>query len=198
MFNHTLFFMKFIFKLSASRFNILFILTFASMIFGCSNPTSDKNKIVAIDTLKLARAYNDSGLQYVRNEKNYQMGIHYFSKAIEVKPDYSVAFSNRGNAYRFLKQFDKAQSDLFIAQKLAPNDTLIHRTIARLYEDSEKYEKAIEELSIVAQMKTLDSFTLGGIYAERGKMYKKISKEILAQKDFSKARAYGFKIKTEE
>lgn len=171
-----------------------FIFTLTS---GCSNPGDKKNNSEVIDTIAVARAHNDTGLQYVRNEKDYNKGIIYFSKAIQVKPNYSVAYSNRGNAYRFLKQFEKAEADLKMAIKLAPSDSIIHKTIARLYMDSEQYEKAVNEFSIVLQMKGLDSLTLGNVYAERGKAYKNLKDSKLAQKDISKAISYGYKIEDE-
>lgn len=170
---------------------------FLAILLACNSPKKAQDKTISIDTLATARAFNDTGLRYVRNEKDYNKGIVFFSKAIAIKPDYSVAYSNRGNAYRILKQFDKAEIDLILAQKHAPDDTLLHRTTAKLYMDAEKFEKAIEELTLVLQMKSLDSIAMGGIYAQRGKAYKSLNNNDLANKDFGKAKTFGYKLESE-
>lgn len=185
-------------KIISNLYPVFFLAFICTISFSCSGPSNEKKTKDVIDTLALARSYNDSGLKYVRGEKNYQKGIIFFSKAIAVKPNYSVAYTNRGNAYRFLKEFDKSEADIQMAIKLAPSDTLIHLTLARLYIASERYDKAVVELSTVLKMYALDSFTTGGVYAERGNAYKKLNQENLAKKDFSKAFDYGYKIETEK
>jgi len=167
--------------------NIFLIIS--GFLSGCGNltPKKEEEKMNAEDTLKLARTYNDSGLSYARNEKDYNKAIYYFNKSIETKPNYDVAFSNRGNAYRLLKEYDKAIADINKAIQISPNDTLLHHISGRVYKDSRQYEQAIEEFSKVIEMKMLDSTIRASIYVERGQTYFKIKKKDLADKDFRQA-----------
>lgn len=176
----------------------LFLLIILFFFSGCGNSASTREvkKMTSEDTLKLARSFNDSGLSYARNEKNYTKAIFYFSKAIETKPNYDVAFSNRGNAYRLLKEYDKALTDINKAIQISPKDTLLHHISARVYKDSKQYELAIEEFSKVLEMKNLDSTLRATLYNERGNSYLLLKEENLAKRDFQQAKLFNKVIKT--
>lgn len=176
---------------------ISIFLIISVFLSGCGNSTSKKEekKMTTEDTLKLARTYNDSGLSYARNEKNYTKAIYYFNKAIETRPAYDVAYSNRGNAFRLLKEYDKAITDINKAIELSPHDTLLHHISGRVYEDSKQYEQAIEEFSKVIEMKMIDSTLRATLYNERGNTYVLLKKNDLAKKDFHQANLFTKKLK---
>ena len=70
----------------------------------------------------LANQKNEEGnkLAYA---KNYNGAIKLFSEAIELKPDWSWPYNNRGIAYYYLKQYERALRDFNKALEINPNYT---------------------------------------------------------------------------
>ena len=64
--------------------------------------------------------YFETGLKYL-TQKKYQMAVQSFSQAINFKPSAAVYF-NRGLAYSYLGQNEKAIADYTTAAKLEPDD----------------------------------------------------------------------------
>ena len=58
---------------------------------------------VELDT-KPASIYNNQGITYCKN-RDYDQGIVYFIKAVELHPEYAVAYFNRGNALKCHRLF---------------------------------------------------------------------------------------------
>ncbi len=77
-----------------------------------------------------AAAWNNIGYINLVYLKNYRTAVDKFSKAIELKRDFTEAYVNRGVAYEELGMFEKARSDFKQALKINDN-----------------YEKAIEGLN---------------------------------------------------
>lgn len=65
--------------------------------------------------------YNNLG--YVNNlSKNYNKAVKYLSEAIRIKPNYILAFLNRGYSYSNLNDKEKATSDFTIGIFLEPDN----------------------------------------------------------------------------
>ncbi|MDD9797976.1 MAG: tetratricopeptide repeat protein, partial [Alphaproteobacteria bacterium] len=67
-----------------------------------------------------AREYFDSGYEKGR-AGDYKGAIEDFNKAIELKPDYTIAYDNRGYANSRLENYLQALADYDKAIKLDPN-----------------------------------------------------------------------------
>ena len=56
-----------------------------------------------------------------------------YDQAINLDPEYAVAYNNRGNSYNALKQYEKAIEDYRQAIKLNPEEGTAYYNIACLY-----------------------------------------------------------------
>ena len=54
--------------------------------------------------------------------KRYQEALRDFDKAIELKPDYTLAYNNRGVTYFKMKRYDEALRDFERSLALDPNN----------------------------------------------------------------------------
>ncbi|MCK4734337.1 MAG: tetratricopeptide repeat protein, partial [Methanophagales archaeon] len=60
--------------------------------------------IVSAETVK---GWNQKGIDFVRSGE-YERAIECFDKAIELNPNLATPYSNRGAAYKGLKQYERA------------------------------------------------------------------------------------------
>ena len=75
--------------------------------------------LITIDSMSYP-AYNCLG--YIAfYQDNYEDAIRYYSKAIEVYSEYDQAWYNRGLAYEYLDDYDKAREDYLQCLKINPN-----------------------------------------------------------------------------
>jgi tetratricopeptide (TPR) repeat protein len=81
-------------------------------------------------------AYNNLGYIALVYEDNYEAAVRHFSKAIELDPEYDQAWCNRGIAYFYLQEWQKARADFMQCKKINPDN-----------------EAAIAELNRLDQMK---------------------------------------------
>jgi tetratricopeptide (TPR) repeat protein len=66
-----------------------------------------------LPTIIVEISYKDKG--------DIDLAIKDYSKAIELKPDYAVAYNNRGNAYKNKGDIDLAIADYRKALQINPN-----------------------------------------------------------------------------
>jgi tetratricopeptide (TPR) repeat protein len=91
--------------------------------------------LIAIDPNSYP-AFNNLGYIALVFEDNYEEAVRFFSKAIEIYPQYDQAWCNRGIAYYYLQERQKARADYLHCLKINPN-----------------YEVAIKELDRLDKMK---------------------------------------------
>ena len=72
-----------------------------------------------------AEQFYDSGLEKLQNGV-YEDAISDFNKAIEIDPNYGMAYTRRGAAKRRLKDYSGSIKDLNKAIELNPYDTLAY------------------------------------------------------------------------
>jgi len=66
-------------------------------------------------------AYNNLGYIAFYYEDNYGEAVRYYSKAIEINPNYDQAWFNRGLAYEYMDEFQKAREDYLQCLLINPN-----------------------------------------------------------------------------
>jgi tetratricopeptide (TPR) repeat protein len=65
-------------------------------------------------------------------EDKYEEAVVFFTKAIEINPNYVEAVYNRGSSFEMLKQYDNARQDYMYALKLVNNYPLAIDGLNRL------------------------------------------------------------------
>lgn len=120
----------------------------------------------SISTRTDVERWNDIGLT-LKRAGDYQRAVIAYSKAIRLKPDFSGAYSNRGNAYCQWGRLDQALEDHNKAVKLSPKcaATIFSRgvTLGRL----NRFRKAIRDYTKAIE---LDE-EFASAYANRGMLY---------------------------
>jgi len=91
--------------------------------------------LIAIDPNSYP-AYNNLGYIALVYEDNYEEAVKYFSKAVELDPFYDQAWCNRGIAYYYLGEWQKARADYLQARKINPYNENAITELNRL--DTEK------------------------------------------------------------
>ena len=97
-------------------------------------------------------AYNNRGTAY-GELGNYQQAIKDFTKAIELNPQYAMAYYNRGLTYgRNLGNYQQAIKDYTKAIQLNPQDAMAYYKRGLAYAKSGDAQKALENLKIAAKL----------------------------------------------
>ena len=86
-----------------------------------------------------------------KNLKEYQKAIADYTKAIELKPDYYLAYYNRGNVHNNLKEYQKAIADYNQAIELKPDYANAYYNRGNVHFDLKEYQKAIEDYQKAAE-----------------------------------------------
>ncbi len=101
--------------------------------------------------LKLCTEYNSKFYQafYLQGlisfeKTNYEDAIHYFSKVIEIDPNYSEAYNDRGSAYRLLEKYNEAVEDYSKAIMLKKT-AIYYNNRGSVKMKLEKYAEAIDD-----------------------------------------------------
>ena len=100
------------------------------------------------DTRRRAEAEKWFNRAYDEDQKgNRENAIEYYTRAIELNPEYADAYNNRGNAYRNLKEYEKAISDYNRAIELNPEDADAYENLSELYITTGNYKSALETIT---------------------------------------------------
>ena len=88
-----------------SMWALMIIVLMSSVDLRAQEPSSD------------AATYYNQGNAYCK-EGQYDKGIYYYNKAIEIAPKFSVAYNNRAIGYYYKKEYEKAWDDVHKAQNM--------------------------------------------------------------------------------
>jgi hypothetical protein len=121
--------------------------------------------------------------QYVDTQK----AVAYLDKAIQEKPNFAEAYTNRGNAYREMKQYALAMQDYNRAISLKPNLEKNFNNRGNIYFDQHNFQMAINDYNKALSLDA--SYNLA--YLNRGLAYHALNKDDLACIDFKKACELG-------
>lgn len=86
--------------------------------------------------------HRDIAAAYQLNQKNEE-AIQWYKKAIELNPDWIIAWIDLGYTYFYMNQFEPAETHFQKAIALAPEAFDGHWALAILYDQQKKYDKAI-------------------------------------------------------
>ena len=129
-----------------------------------------------------AREYFNDGLELYK-QKEYEKALKKLDKAIEINPDYQVAYQARGNVFFALREYDNAIDDYSDAIDIAPTNAMNYYNRGNAYHAVKMYDSAITDFSQAISLKPDYAFA----FWNRGLSYSKLRQRDLAYKDYSRA-----------
>ncbi|KYK34353.1 MAG: hypothetical protein AYK19_12255 [Theionarchaea archaeon DG-70-1] len=116
-------------------------------------------------------------------EKDYEESEQLSNKAIELVPEYDLAYLVRGNLYSKSKKLDEAIEDFNKALELNPEYLAAYNNRGLVYCELRQFDKAIRDCNKALE---LDPF-LAGAYNNRGLVYYELRQFDKAIRDYDKA-----------
>jgi tetratricopeptide (TPR) repeat protein len=106
----------------------------------------------AKDGLRHVRAPHAAYLLYVEGgdaieNKDYDLAIEKYSRAIALFPDYATVYNNRGVMYLRKKLYDEAEADFKKAVEIDPEHVLGYSNLGTVYKDRGEYDTAEQYLN---------------------------------------------------
>ncbi|MCX6165713.1 MAG: tetratricopeptide repeat protein, partial [Ignavibacteriae bacterium] len=124
---------------------------------------------------------------YALSEIKYSDAIKYFTRCIEINPNYADAYGRRGCAYNGLKEYYKAISDFTKAIEIQQNGSWAYFMRGHTYKDLKEYSKALSDYTKAIELQS----DYGDFYYERGYLYYELKEYDNACKDWNKAKEFG-------
>ncbi len=149
------------------------------------NATATRKNKKTGKTVKKQNDWNSRAVALWKNDRytNPNKAIDYLNRAITKNPNFAEAYNNRGNAYRDLKQLQKAVADYNKAIQLKPDFAQAYNNRANIYYDLKKYQLAINDYNKSLSINSSYRFA----YLNRGLAYHRLNRRDLACKDLQKA-----------
>ena len=98
--------------------------------------------------------YHNQGYS-ARKKDNFELAIEYYTKAINLNPNYFKAYFNRGFAYDKISQYDKAIKDYSKAIEINPNSAYAYYNRAISYDKKGELNHTLEGLILKEKLKNL-------------------------------------------
>jgi tetratricopeptide (TPR) repeat protein/S1-C subfamily serine protease len=136
----------------------------------------------AIELAPRAAWYVNRGSLYSDLQK-YELALSDYNKAININPNFALAYYNRGLLYSDQKKYDLALSDYDKAIEINPNYADAYYNRGNLYYDLQKYDLALSDYSKAIELNR--SYAIA--YYNRGLLYFNQQKYELALADWNKA-----------
>jgi tetratricopeptide (TPR) repeat protein len=155
---------------------IIFCLCWLISVFG-----ETKTEILSEEEETLARKACQQGHIYMDN-KQYDEAIAAFTKAIEINPVYTEAYTNRGIAYQEKGKFDEAMLDYTKVIEIEPNAPA-YTNRAIIYFERGDYDKAISDCDKAIEIAPRSG---SNAYIIRGSIYNLKGNFDQANTDFTK------------
>lgn len=118
--------------------------------------------------------------------KDYDEAVDAFTDAIDLNPQFPVAFYQRASSYRGLSNNSKALEDYSQAIRLDPTEAIYYTSRALCYLDTGSLDAAVKDLSSVIDMNPSSS-DLYAAYVLRGTVYERNKEDIKALQDYTRA-----------
>jgi tetratricopeptide (TPR) repeat protein len=140
------------------------------------NPASDSSFLVDFEYCRLLSSIE-------RSEDAARAVIAPCNEAIQLKPDYAEAFSNRGNAYDHKGNYDRAVQDYNQAIRLKPDFSTAFNDRGNTYYQKSEYDRAIQDYNEAVRLKPENVES----YYNRGNAYYQKSEYDRAIQDYNEA-----------
>lgn len=129
----------------------------------------------------------------VKGDERYDAGdfdtaIEYYTKAIELNPEFSLAYFSRASAYSNLGWYEEAIIDYTRAIELSPEFAMLYGNRGAVYNELGRYEEALVDLNKAIE---LDPGYVNA-YNNRGYTYYMLGDMKKARVDLKKACEMGF------
>ena len=125
----------------------------------------------------------DQAATVEEKQKEYEESIQYYTKAIDLKPDFASAYNNRGNAYSDKGENDRAIDDFNTAIQLKPNLAEPYSNRGNTYSGKGDYDLAIDDFNKAIELRP----NLAKLYVNRGATYNDKGEHDRAIDDFNTA-----------
>ena len=145
-----------------------------------SKALENYNKAIELNPNK-ADYYRTRAFIYSYNLVNLEQALADYSKIIELNQS-ETAYSDRGNLYKRLKNYDAAIDDYNQALRIDPNNNFLYVSLALAYDDLKDYGKAVE-----CYTKAINLGGGGLYYHWRGETYEKLNDNKKATADYKSA-----------
>ncbi len=153
---------------------------------------ADKEKAALLELIKKEPSvenYYRLG-NYERINGNYSDAVEYYTKAIELNPDYEAAYNCRGIAYWGLKNYKDSIKDYSKCIELDSqnyityyNQGISYDDLSKIEEKKENLKKAIENYSKSIELNP----EYADVYNNRGNSYSDLGEKRKAIEDYNKA-----------
>ncbi|MSQ40500.1 MAG: tetratricopeptide repeat protein [Dehalococcoidia bacterium] len=131
--------------------------------------------------------HNNTGFQ-LEGQGLFGEAIAEYDEAIRLKPDYAEAYSNRGEAYRNLAQYERAIQDLDKAIGLDPKYAVAYSNRGAAYDSQGQFERAIQDYDKALSLDL--KYALA--YGNRAVAYAFVGKVAEARQDIERAVGLGY------
>ena len=129
-----------------------------------------------------AAIHNNRGIAY-RDQRDYDLAIESFAKAIELNPDFAKAYTNRAVTYQCKGLFDRAIADHTKAIELKSDHPEAYNNRGTAYGEQGDYDRAIADHTKAIELNP----NLTEAYNNRGVAYYKQSDYNRAIEDYTQA-----------
>lgn len=116
-------------------------------------------------------------------KKDYDGAIEAYSRAIEINPQYELAYLERGNAYYYLKDYPRASADYTKAIAINPQNYTYYYNRGSTRDELEDYTGAIEDYNRAIAINPKHAYA----YNNRGLVYSERQDYAKAIDDFTQA-----------
>ena len=131
----------------------------------------EANALTAWDHIRRGNRLNDEG--------KYAEAIADYTKAIELDPNYAIAYNNLGNPYHNLNKYEKAIEYYTKAIELDPKYAIAYSNRGNSYYGLKDYEKAIADCTKAIELDHKNVYA----YRNRAKAYRATGQIELAEAD---------------
>ena len=118
---------------------------------------------------------------------NPRQALKLLNKAVAKDPKFANVYSNRGNAYRDLKQYPNAINDYTKAISLDPSHLKAYNNRGNIYYEQKKYQQALKDYNQCLRLNRNYKFA----YVNRGLVFYQLKNKSRACQDFQKACQLG-------
>lgn len=122
-------------------------------------------------------------LKYLINSKQYEESVILCNQAIELNPNYSQGYVERGNFFFLLQEYQKAIQDLDRAIRLDPHFAFPYYSRGLVYCSLQKYQDALKDFNQAIEL----NYSKPNAYNNRGLTYFYLQQYEEALKDFNQA-----------